>query len=69
MTLSGPGAPNEAELRTVPRHKKNPDVGTKEVVYSTELFIEQIDAQSFVLNQEVRLSFLLPSYGVDEERR
>lgn len=46
------------ELRTLPRHKKNPEVGSKEVVYSNELFIEQVDAQSFVLDQEVRPSSL-----------
>lgn len=40
-------------VKTLPRHKKNPDVGTKETVYWNEILIEQEDAQSFADNEEV----------------
>ena len=49
------GAPTEPEVKTMPRHKKNPDVGTKETVYSNEVLIEQEDAQSFAENEEVNI--------------
>lgn len=48
------GGPIEAEVKLMPRHKKNPDVGQKETVYTSEIFIEQEDALSFEDQEEVR---------------
>ncbi|WOO84936.1 putative glutamate--tRNA ligase, cytoplasmic [Vanrija pseudolonga] len=36
-----------------PLHKKNPEVGEKDLVYSSKLFIEQEDAKSFGDNEEI----------------
>ena len=47
------GSPTTPEVKTLPLHKKNPDVGTKETVYWNEILIEQEDAQSFAENEEV----------------
>lgn len=37
----------------MPLHKKNPDVGNKDTVYSDTILIEQADAASFADNEEV----------------
>ena len=49
------GAPDGLEVKTLPRHKKNPDVGTKQTTYSSSIFIEQEDALSFEPNEEITL--------------
>lgn len=38
-----------------PKHGKNPDLGTKKVAYSTDILIEQADAQSLTQNEEITL--------------
>lgn len=38
-----------------PRHGKNPDVGLKQVVYSNTALIDQADAKSFSLNEEITM--------------
>ena len=50
VTLSG-SVP--VEVKRNPKHKKNPDVGTKETVYGPVLFVEQVDALSFGDQEEV----------------
>jgi hypothetical protein len=45
------------EMKTLPRHKKNPDCGNKETLYGPDILVEQEDAQSFEDNEEVRPSF------------
>lgn len=53
MTVNG--GPAEPELKTLPKHKKNPDVGEKQTVFSSNIIIEQEDAVSFEDNEEVTL--------------
>lgn len=48
---NGPATP---EVRALPKHKKNPEVGTKKTVYSSKIIIEQEDARSFEDQEEVR---------------
>jgi glutamyl-tRNA synthetase len=43
----------EVEVLAKPLHKKNPDVGEKQQVYSSKLIMEQEDAASFGDNEEV----------------
>ena len=50
------GAPTEPEVKTMPRHKKNPDVGSKQTVFSEKIIIEQEDAKLFAVNEEVSWS-------------
>ncbi|KAL8757507.1 MAG: hypothetical protein Q9184_004187 [Pyrenodesmia sp. 2 TL-2023] len=38
-----------------PKHGKNPELGTKKVAYSTEILIDQSDAQSFAQDEEITL--------------
>jgi glutamyl-tRNA synthetase len=47
------GGPAELEIKEMPRHKKNPAVGTKRTVYASEIIIDQADAQSFAIGEEV----------------
>ncbi|KAF8344285.1 glutamate-tRNA ligase [Cantharellus anzutake] len=47
--------PTAEEVKDVPKHKKNPDVGTKKTVYSSKIFVEQEDAVSFEDQEEVTL--------------
>ena len=47
------GGPTEAEVKSKPKHKKNPDVGEKQTVYSSNIVIEQEDAVSFEDQEEV----------------
>ncbi len=48
------GGPADAEVKKLPKHKKNPDVGEKETVFSSSILLEQEDAVSFEDNEEVR---------------
>ena len=52
------GGPERPEVREVPRHKKNPDIGTKKTVYSSTILIEQEDARTFAENEEVQPRFI-----------
>jgi glutamyl-tRNA synthetase len=45
--------PTTPEVKTVPKHKKNPEVGEKKTVYSNKIIIEQEDAASFEDQEEV----------------
>lgn len=47
------GGPEKPEVRTLPAHKKNPEVGDKKTVFSSDLLMEQVDAESFGDNEEV----------------
>ena len=47
------GGPLETEVRTLPKHKKNPEVGEKKTVYTSNILIDQEDAVSFEDNEEV----------------
>jgi glutamyl-tRNA synthetase len=47
------GGPAQPEVRTLPAHKKNPEVGDKKTVFASELLMEQVDAESFGDNEEV----------------
>ncbi|KAI0273408.1 glutamate-tRNA ligase [Gloeopeniophorella convolvens] len=49
------GGPAEPETKTLPKHKKNPDVGEKTTVYSSNILIDQEDALSFEDNEEITL--------------
>ncbi|KAM6500428.1 tRNA synthetases class I (E and Q), catalytic domain containing protein [Amanita muscaria] len=49
---SGPVVP---EVKQVPKHKKNPDIGEKQTVYSSNIVIEQEDAASFEDQEEITL--------------
>lgn len=48
-------APAQPELRSQPRHKKNPDLGNKQTAYSACIFIEQADAAGLKPEEEVTL--------------
>ena len=48
--------PAEPEVKTLPKHKKNPEVGEKQTVFSAQVFVEQEDALSFEDQEEVRVS-------------
>ncbi|KAK9462537.1 tRNA synthetases class I, catalytic domain-containing protein [Lipomyces oligophaga] len=49
------GGPAQPYTEEKPRHKKNPAVGTKKVLYSSSIYIEQEDAQTFSEDEEVTL--------------
>jgi len=49
---NGPLAP---EVRTVPRHKKNPALGNKPIVHLSQIFLEEEDAIHIRLDEEVTL--------------
>ena len=46
--------PATAEVKDVPKHKKNPGVGVKQTVYSSNIYVEQEDVVSFEDQEEVR---------------
>lgn len=46
----------------MPKHKKNPDVGTKTTCYADKVFVEQADAATFAQDEEVRRA--LPSLSL-----
>lgn len=51
MTING--GLTEVEVKTLPLHKKNPEVGEKQTVYSSTILLEQEDAISFEDQEEV----------------
>lgn len=53
------GGPSAIEIKAVPKHKKNAEIGEKKTIYSSNILIEQEDAQSFEDNEEVSLSYYL----------
>jgi len=48
------GGPSAPEIKTLPRHKKNPEVGEKKTVYTSTILLEQEDAASFEDQEEVK---------------
>ncbi|KAH0830682.1 putative glutamate-tRNA ligase [Lanmaoa asiatica] len=46
------GGPTGVEVKTLPLHKKNPEVGEKQTVYSPTILLEQQDAASFEDQEE-----------------
>ncbi|GEQ67173.1 hypothetical protein JCM33374_g836 [Metschnikowia sp. JCM 33374] len=46
-------APESVVTEEKPKHKKNPDVGLKKVLYSSRALVEQVDAASFAEGEEV----------------
>ena len=55
MTVTVNGGPSSPEIKTLPRHKKNPEIGEKKTVYSSQILIEQEDAASFDDQEEITL--------------
>ncbi|KAH9833055.1 glutamate-tRNA ligase [Rhodofomes roseus] len=49
------GGPSEPEVKTLPKHKKNPEVGEKNTVFSSNVLVEQEDAVTFDDNEEITL--------------
>ncbi|KAF5315925.1 hypothetical protein D9611_004790 [Ephemerocybe angulata] len=49
------GGPSTPEIKTLPLHKKNPEVGEKKTVYTSKILVEQADAASFEDQEEVTL--------------
>lgn len=47
------GGPTAVETKEMPRHKKNPAIGTKKTVYASEIIIEQQDARALAMDEEV----------------
>ena len=47
------GSPAEPEVKLLPKHKKNPEVGEKKTTFSSNVIVEQEDAVSFEDNEEV----------------
>lgn len=56
VVIRGEGTPGEPEVRVLPKHKKNPDVGNKETVFSDSILVDQEDAKTFAVDEEVRFS-------------
>jgi len=55
VTATIKGARATPHTEDKPKHNKNPDLGTKKVAYSQTILIEQDDAQSFALDEEITL--------------
>jgi len=49
------GAPAKAVVEDRPKHKKNPELGSKKTTLSDHIILEQEDAASFELNEEITL--------------
>jgi glutamyl-tRNA synthetase len=57
------GGPASPEVKVLPKHKKNPEVGEKKTVYTSTILVEQEDALSFDDQEEVHL-FPFPSHRI-----
>ncbi|KAJ1817583.1 glutamate--tRNA ligase, partial [Coemansia sp. RSA 2599] len=47
--------PAEPYVKEILRHKKNPELGTKHTVFSSQLFVDQTDAATFEVGEELTL--------------
>ncbi|PHH74158.1 hypothetical protein CDD82_5084 [Ophiocordyceps australis] len=55
VQLTGSEVPSLVVVEQRPKHPKNPSVGTKDVVLSSQLYIDQADAKSFKAGEEITL--------------
>ncbi|KAI0968607.1 tRNA synthetases class I, catalytic domain-containing protein [Xylaria arbuscula] len=55
VVVKGEGVPAEARTEDKPLHPKNPAVGTKKVAFSQEILLDQTDAKSFKVGEEITL--------------
>ena len=55
VLVEGKDVPAESIVKEMPRHKKNPDAGTKEVVFSKEFVIEGDDGKTLKEGEEITL--------------
>lgn len=55
VTVTVNGGPSAPEIKSLPRHKKNPEIGEKKTIYSSQIIIEQEDAASFDDQEEITL--------------
>ena len=53
VKVTGEGVPSSPETKTLAAHKKNPDIGEKKTVFSSDLLMEQYDASQFGENEEI----------------
>ena len=60
------GGPSAPEIKTLPKHKKNPEVGEKKTVYTSTVFVEQEDAASFEDQEEVRIDVIVCKWMEDD---
>lgn len=51
------GGPTTPEIKSLPKHKKNAEIGEKKTVYTSSILVEQEDAISFDDQEEVRSVF------------
>ncbi|KAJ7775194.1 glutamate-tRNA ligase [Mycena metata] len=49
------GGPTSPEVKVLPKHKKNADIGEKKTVYTSAILVEQEDALSFEDQEELTL--------------
>ncbi|KAF7724901.1 hypothetical protein EC973_000560 [Apophysomyces ossiformis] len=49
------GAPATPDVKELPKHKKNPDVGMKKTTFSNKIVLDQEDAASFEIGEEITL--------------
>lgn len=49
------GGPEAPFVKEMPKHKKQPQMGTKKTVFSSQLFVEQADASGFEVGEEITL--------------
>ncbi|CAG8473233.1 17179_t:CDS:10 [Cetraspora pellucida] len=49
------GGPEVPYSKDLPKHKKNPNVGTKKTWFSSTIFIDQDDAKTFGIDEEITL--------------
>ncbi|KAF8163408.1 glutamate-tRNA ligase [Crassisporium funariophilum] len=52
------GGPSAPEVKMVPKHKKNAEIGEKKTVYSSSIIIEQEDAASFDYENNEELTLM-----------
>ena len=58
MPVTIKGGPASPEVKSVPKHKKNPEVGEKKTIFSSNVYVEQEDALSFDNQEEVRILYV-----------
>eukprot|EP01099_Mayorella_cantabrigiensis_P001424 TRINITY_DN1618_c0_g1_i2.p1 TRINITY_DN1618_c0_g1~~TRINITY_DN1618_c0_g1_i2.p1 ORF type:complete len:421 (-),score=118.54 TRINITY_DN1618_c0_g1_i2:28-1290(-) len=55
ITLTLTNGPTSVEKKETPKHKKNPSLGNKTVFYTSQVYLEEVDAQAIKVNEEVTL--------------
>lgn len=63
--IGGEGKPEgKVEIKDLPKHKKNEEIGLKKTYYGETIYVEQSDAVTFGQDEEVSFRYSLRFFAI-----